>query len=261
MLSATASRADLTAEERDHLAREGYVLRTNLFSGDECEKLRAACELAVSAVLADGRRVKVDGGGYAQEYRPRLRALVKWEPNAPALIQGIEPCSHLSRIIQAFGNDERLLGPCRAIVGRDDIVPFTEKLNLKRAHRGGAFAIHQDYPYWALMTKNADLIATAMLCLDESSQQSGCLEVAPGTHREGLQTCKSSAGAGDFEMDPRAFDLSRLKPIEAPAGSVIFFGSLLVHRSAPNRSEQDRRALLYSYQPAGEKHLRDVLRG
>jgi hypothetical protein len=261
MLAAIAPTADLTDEERDHLGREGYLLRASLFSRDECEKLSAACELAVSAVLADGRRHKVEGASYPQEYRPRLRALVKWEPNAPALIQGIEPCSHLSRTIQAFGNDERLLGPARAIVGRADIAPFTEKLNLKRAHRGGAFAIHQDFPYWAPATKHADLIATAMVYLDEASQQSGCLELAPGSHLEGLQTCKSGAGAGDLEMDPRAFDLSRLKPIGAPAGSVIFFGSMLVHRSAPNRSDQDRRALLYSYQPAGEKHLRHTLRG
>jgi ectoine hydroxylase-related dioxygenase (phytanoyl-CoA dioxygenase family) len=212
-------------------------------------------------VLADSNRLRVGGVGYMQEYRPRLRALVKWEPNAPALVQGIEPCSHLSRTILAVGKDERLLGPCRAIVGQSEITPFTEKLNLKRAHRGGAFAIHQDYPYWAPMSANADRIATAMVCLDEASQQSGCLEIAPGSHREGFQKCKSGAGAADLEMDPRAFDLSRLKPIEAPAGSVIFFGSFLVHRSAPNLSSQDRRALLYSYQPAGQKHLREMLRG
>jgi Phytanoyl-CoA dioxygenase (PhyH) len=67
--------------------------------------------------------------------------------------------------------------------------------------------------------------------------------------------------SADFEMDPRAFDVARMKPIEVSAGSVIFFGPFLVHRSAPNGSHRDRRALLYSYQPAGNKHLRDILRG
>jgi hypothetical protein len=33
------------------------------------------------------------------------------------------------------------------------------------------------------------------------------------------------------------------------------FGSLLVHQSQPNRTDHDRRALLYSYQPAGFPHL------
>jgi hypothetical protein len=31
----------------------------------------------------------------------------------------------------------------------------------------------------------------------------------------------------------------------------VFFGAFLVHRSLPNRSDKDRRALLYSYQPGG----------
>jgi ectoine hydroxylase len=61
-------------------------------------------------------------------------------------------------------------------------------------------------------------------------------------------------------MDTSAFDMTRLIPLEVPAGSVAYFGSLLVHRSAPNRSDKDRRALLYSYQPAGEPHLRELSR-
>ena len=45
--------------------------------------------------------------------------------------------------------------------------------------------------------------------------------------------------------------MSRLQPLEVKAGAVVFFGAFLVHRSLPNRSDVDRRALLYSYQPAG----------
>jgi ectoine hydroxylase-related dioxygenase (phytanoyl-CoA dioxygenase family) len=40
-------------------------------------------------------------------------------------------------------------------------------------------------------------------------------------------------------------------PVEAKAGTVVYFGAFLVHRSLPNRSAADRRALLYSYQPGG----------
>ena len=44
-------------------------------------------------------------------------------------------------------------------------------------------------------------------------------------------------------------------------GSVVYFGSLLVHASTPNRTGHDRRALLYSYQPAGRRTLRDAVFG
>ena len=41
-------------------------------------------------------------------------------------------------------------------------------------------------------------------------------------------------------------------PLEVEAGSVVFFGAFLVHCSAPNTSDTDRRALLFSYQPPVE---------
>jgi hypothetical protein len=47
-------------------------------------------------------------------------------------------------------------------------------------------------------------------------------------------------------------------PLEAPAGSVAWFGSLLLHRSAPNLSDRDRRAVLHSFQPHGRAHYRDT---
>jgi ectoine hydroxylase-related dioxygenase (phytanoyl-CoA dioxygenase family) len=61
-------------------------------------------------------------------------------------------------------------------------------------------------------------------------------------------------------MDSTAFDTSMLMPLEVPAGTAVYFNSFLVHRSQPNQSENDRRALLYSYQPAGNPHAREIPR-
>ncbi|HVP31710.1 MAG TPA: hypothetical protein VMW35_21370 [Myxococcota bacterium] len=38
------------------------------------------------------------------------------------------------------------------------------------------------------------------------------------------------------------------------------FGPFLVHQSAPSRSSLERRALLFSYQPAGHPHMVEGLR-
>jgi hypothetical protein len=40
---------------------------------------------------------------------------------------------------------------------------------------------------------------------------------------------------------------------------VVFFGPFLVHRSTPNRSANDRRSLLYSYQPGGRRPSHESL--
>jgi hypothetical protein len=90
--------------------------------------------------------------------------------------------------------------------------------------------------------------------------ENGCLEVVPGSHRNGEAPRKAIDGFGANEMDESAFK-GKLVPLEVPAGSVVYFGSLLIHASAPNRTAGDRRALLYSYQPAGRRTLRDAVFG
>ena len=40
--------------------------------------------------------------------------------------------------------------------------------------------------------------------------------------------------------------------------TVLLFGSLLVHRSSPNASGSQRRALLFSYQPAGRPDMQQA---
>ena len=56
---------------------------------------------------------------------------------------------------------------------------------------------------------------------------------------------------GQNEIDPAAYPGVEPVPVEVEAGSTVSFGPMLVHKSRPNTSELDRRALLFSYQPAG----------
>jgi ectoine hydroxylase-related dioxygenase (phytanoyl-CoA dioxygenase family) len=58
------------------------------------------------------------------------------------------------------------------------------------------------------------------------------------------------------EIDPATFDTSGMIHVEVQAGDAIFFGPFLVHRSAANTSDRDRRALLYTYQQAGHRQSR-----
>ena len=111
------------------------------------------------------------------------------------------------------------------------------------------------------MTPVAHRMATAMIFLDDATLENGCLEVGPGTHRVGKHPQRRDAdGFGSLEMDTGIFDLGRLVPLEVPAGTVAFFGAFLVHRSLPNRSDGDRRALLYTYQPEGHTHALELNR-
>ena len=245
----------LNEQERHQLLVDGYIVREQVFDARECDTIKAECEVLGEKLSAEKRRDKLRVGGYVIEFERELGIVAKWEPDAPELLMGLEPVAKISPQLRVLGYDPRLTEPCKAIVGEDDIDLFTEKLNFKRARKGGAIWLHQDYPYWADVARIADRVATAMIFLDDATVEKGCLEVAPGSHREGVRTRKQASDFGSREMDPNSFDERELVPLEVKAGAVAFFGAFLVHRSLPNKSDEDRRALLYSYQPAGHPHL------
>jgi len=243
-----------SAEERDSYARDGYVLRAGAFSARECGDIALAVENLVGDLVAAKRAEKQVVGSYMFELQSELRSVVKWEPQNPEVVQGVEPFAHISEQLNRWAHDPRLVDPSKDVVGDEDIALFTEKITMKRARTGGSIVLHQDYPYWMRMTEIADRIMTALIYLDDATVENGCLEVVPGSHKHGLQSRKKIEGFGSLEMDDAIYDTNRLIPIEAKTGSIVFFGGFLVHRSLPNRSNADRRALLYSYQPGGHPH-------
>jgi ectoine hydroxylase-related dioxygenase (phytanoyl-CoA dioxygenase family) len=251
---------NLSDAEKADLERDGFLIRQNVFDPAELRAIAQECERLAERVTAAAKGKKHRIGSYMFERQNEIETYVKWEPDAPDLLQGIEPFRHLSEELAGWGMDPRLVHPSRAIVGQDDLMLYTEKLNLKRARRGGKYILHQDFPYWRDENPSAHRVATAMLFLDDATRENGCLEAAPGSHREGVQKMRDVEGFGALEMDPALFDHSRLVALEAKAGSVVWFGAFLVHRSLPNTSGDDRRALLYSYQPAGLTHAVDLAR-
>ena len=249
----------LDADELERLATDGYVLRRAVFTQDEVGAAVDTCESLVTDVAARERRKRSTIGSYTFEDDPSATLMVKWEGDSD-VIHGLEPLVHLSPFLAEFAVDPRFVEPMIDVVGDPAPMLFTEKLNLKRPHRGGRNPLHQDFPYWS-DAEDASRIATAMMFLDDSDTDNGTLEVVPGSHRNGQwQTRTDSDFFGNLEIDPATGDGVTTVPLEVPAGSVVYFGPFLVHRSAPNRSERERRALLFSYQPAGAPDIRDLLR-
>jgi hypothetical protein len=233
-------------------------VRERGFSELELVRLRADCEALVKRVTdASVGRTKVAVGSYMFQLERGLATMVKWEPAAPDVVQGLEPFAHFDERLRDWAADPRFVEPMKDVVGAEELSLFTEKLNVKRARAGGPIVLHQDYPYWTENSDGAGEIATAIVFLDDANRANGCLEVVPGSHTGGVRPQRKVDGFGSLEMELASFDESELVALEVPAGSLVFFGSLLVHRSLPNASDHDRRVLLYSYQPAGRRKLID----
>lgn len=260
MTNDTHARLEMTPSERDGFERDGYLIRRDVFRPGEIDEIAAACEALVDEIVSDREQQRQTFGSYVFDADLERAVIVKWEGDSD-VVHGLEPFAHLSPPLESWGYDERLLTPMRGILGYDDIELYTEKLNLKRPQLGGANPLHQDYPYWVGGAQDATEIATTIIFLDDATIENGCLWVVPGSHRDGEWQKRTDGDAfAANEIDAARYADAEQVPVELPAGSTVSFGSLLAHRSPPNTSDKGRRALLYSYQPAGRRKQVDNMR-
>jgi ectoine hydroxylase len=240
----------------------GYHVEERLLDATEVAELRDVVE-SVAARVTD--RATRDGAGPSRElgdgHRIQFssRAGIQWEwAEGSREIRLIEPADHLDSRIDALFHDGRLTDPVKRVLGVDSLGPFTSKLNLKRPREGSEFPWHQDFPYWYVAAGNdAADIATAIVFLDDANEGNGAVRVLAGSHRAGPAP-RNPADPTRFLADPSKLDLSSEVVVEVPAGSVLWFGAFMVHRSSPNTSGEHRRALLPSWQPAGRPRLHDL---
>jgi hypothetical protein len=252
-IEAASARGGLASTERGAYAERGYFVRPALFAPAELEALRAAVERVharvVEAATEGGAAVeRIDG----KRYQRLLGSTIKWEWREDALeIRSMEPFAHLDPALPPLLADPRLWRPVADLLGFERVSLFTDKLNFKRP-RGAPFPWHQDSPYWAFGCAHVERLVSVQLYLDDATRDNGCLWMIPGSHRQGMLPTFSDRGVlGRLYTDLSRFEHARPEPVEAPAGSAIFFHGDVVHGSRTNRSRASRRAIVLTYQPPG----------
>jgi ectoine hydroxylase len=246
----------------EQLRSDGYTVQRDVFSEDELELLREAVERVAHRVHEHARRE--DGGpeielpdGHRIQFSSQTAIQWEWQDGSEE-IRLIEPIDHLDGAFATLFDHPRLKEFAARALEVERVGPFTSKLNLKRAREGSRFPWHQDFPYWYVRIEDrAHDIVTAVMLLDDADAENGALRVLPGSHRGGPFPRDPHDPLRSL-ADPTRIDEKNEVLLEARAGSVVWFGPLLLHRSAPNHSNRDRRALLHSFQPEGRPHFRDT---
>jgi ectoine hydroxylase-related dioxygenase (phytanoyl-CoA dioxygenase family) len=237
----------------------GYHFAEAMLGADELNELRAVVEHVVAEVAERARRAGAGpehrlGDGHRIQFSSHTAIQWEWSEGSQQ-IRLLEPVDHLHPRLADLFIDVRLTGPVQTALGTPHLGPFTSKLNLKRAHEGSGFPWHQDYPYWYVAAGPAAAdVVTAIVFLDDATTANGAVRVLPGSHLRGPAR-RDPHDPTRFLADPTALNKDEEVVIEAPAGSVLWFGPFLVHRSSPNTSGDHRRALLPSWQPAGRPRL------
>lgn len=120
-----------------------------------------------------------------------------------------------------------------------------DQLFSKPAKHGGVVAWHQDYSYWT-RTKPLNHL-TCWIGLDEATEENGCVQYIPGSHRWPLLPITGLAG--DMEAILTVLDEEQKAaftpvPMELKRGHAVFHHPLMVHGSYENRSDRSRRAVV-----------------
>jgi ectoine hydroxylase len=245
----------LTPDERARYRHDGFLLRRSAFAADELEELRATVEEVIAEVTERARRPDAGpemrlGDGHRLQFSSQTAIQWEWGEGSQE-IRLIEPFTHLHPRFEKLWSDARLRDPFLDMFDVGAVSPYTCKLNLKRPREGSEFPWHQDFTYWYAFTPaHAHEIGTVIAFLDDADADNGAIRVLPGSHRAGPAP-RDPEDPTTFLADPRRIDAAAERVIAAEAGSLLFFPSLLLHRSSPNASGRQRRAILLSFQPAG----------
>src|SRR5216684_4796193 len=225
----------LMSQQIETYRRDGYLVIPRLIEGEQLAELRALTD----RIVAEARGVAANDDLYDLEPShspslPRVRRL------KPAIFKRYDFFRALTRDPKITSILSGLLGP--------NIRLYGGKLNMKSAGYGSPVEWHQDWAFYP--HTNDDLLATGIY-LDDCDSDNGPLMVLPGTH---LGPTWDHHAAGRFcgAMNPADCDLdfSKAVPLMGPAGSMTIHHARLVHGSALNRSNRQRRLLLHEYTAA-----------
>jgi len=122
----------------------------------------------------------------------------------------------------------------------DEAVLFKDKINFKMPG-GDGFKAHQDVQ--AGWDRYSKLHITALISIDPSTVENGCLEMVSGYHDKGL------IGA---QWKPLVEDALNYISVTTNPGDTVFFDSFAPHRSRPNMTDEKRRVLYVTYNAAAE---------
>jgi hypothetical protein len=126
------------------------------------------------------------------------------------------------------------------------VVIYRAVLMNKASHGGTVLPWHQDGGlFWGL---DRDPMLQIWTALDDASEEAGCVEVVPGSHKLGLATPLGGV-VPDNHIADREANQRRL-PLPARAGEAILIHNHVFHRSLVNRTGSPRRAISVCYMSA-----------
>jgi len=217
----------LNQQQIESFNRDGFLLLHGLYSAAEIEEISRWTDEVAARPETPGEQMMY----FESSQTDGSRILCRIENFVP-YHDGFSQLITTRRMQQAVSE---LFG--------EPAVLFKDKINFKLPG-GDGFREHQDVQ--AGWDEFASIHLTAMIAIDETSEENGSLEMLAGKHRQGLLGEKW-APLTDQHTGGEAY-----VPVHCQPGDAVFFDSFAPHRSAPNRTDRARRVLYITYNKLSE---------
>jgi ectoine hydroxylase-related dioxygenase (phytanoyl-CoA dioxygenase family) len=228
----------LTEAQRDAFARDGYLVVENAVDGDLLGALKADfAAWTAESLTHDGPY------GETINNKPRFDLDPDHSPERSGLRRVNAPVEVSEAYYRAMAHS-RMTRLVTDLIG-PNVKFHHSKINAKLPGAKTEVKWHQDF----LFTPHSnDDVVTALLMVDEVTDENGPLEVDPGSHRGPLHGLwhggRFTGAVGEAVADAAAEKAVRCT---GPAGAVCLMHTRLLHGSAPNLSDAPRTLFICVY--------------
>jgi len=241
---------------------QGYLLVENALGGEQLREMRQQF-----ADWVEESRSHEEAYGETVDGRARFDLEPGHRADKPALRRVNAP-TDISAVYYRVMRDSAMTDCVAELIG-PNVKYHHSKINSKLPGTATEVKWHQDFPFTP--HSNDDLV-TALLMIDEVTDENGPLQVLPGSHKGKIYDLWHDGvftGAVDDQVTRRCLD--NAIACTGSAGSLCLMHTRLLHGSAPNLSAQPRTLFIVVYSvedavpcspnPVPNKHQGEVVRG
>ncbi|MEM6495795.1 MAG: phytanoyl-CoA dioxygenase family protein [Pseudomonadota bacterium] len=228
----------LSQEQIDQFWRDGVLTVENAVTPQQLQNLKSD----FSAWVDESR-------GHKEPYGETLDGRIRFDVQpghseaAPALRRVQAPTEVSDAYYDAMANS-RMTDMVADLIGPDVKLHHT-KINSKLPGAATEVKWHQDFLFTP--HTNSDVV-TALLMVDDVTDDNGPLEVLNGSHEGDLHSIwQDGTFTGAVEEATAAKMQAGSVKCKGPAGSVCLMHTRLAHGSAPNRSDNPRTLFICVY--------------
>ena len=212
----------------------GFVVMNNVFQKSEMDILRTACH---AHRLYDDKVTELQEA-VSKGKRPGFSTILNHNStDGKDILSKVARRKEIMDLLDLFFDDISYA--------------FHNKIIVKPSGMVG-LSYHQDYAYWYHTGCLYPMTASVFCAVDKSTKENGCLKVIPTSHkleRQDHQNFGTHPGDRGMEKTRLEIVIQRLgeKYVELNSGDICIFHGNLIHGSDDNESENDRLAVVATY--------------